>query len=111
MFIEIISLSENFGLVQVCQVTMPVLTLGRYILEMALMEYRLNVEVSESLLAASALLLTFRLKDIEGWERTLEFYSGYSVEECRPTAKKLHKMLLRPRHEMRKTIRIKYEHQ
>lgn len=62
---------------------MPVLTLGRYILEMALMDYSLNVETSESLLATSALVLTFLLKEVQGWEQTLEFYSGYSLDQCR----------------------------
>ena len=44
---------------------MPVLTLARYILEMSLMEYKYNVELSESLLAASCLVLAFKIKEIE----------------------------------------------
>ena len=60
---------------------MPMLTLGRYILELALMEYDLNVETSESRLAAAALVLTLVLKGVktEQWKDTLEFYSGYKV--------------------------------
>ncbi len=91
--------------------SMPVLTLGRYILELALMDYSLNVETSESRLAAAAMILTFLLKEIEGWEATLEYYSGYSVDDCRPLVHRLHKLLLKPPNEMRKTIRTKYEHE
>ncbi len=93
---------------------MPVLTLGRFILEMALMEYSLNVHTSESLLAAAALLLTFRIKgiDVEAWRRTLEYYSGHAVDDCRDLFHRLHKMLLKPQHEVRgRTIRTKYEHE
>ena len=90
--------------------TMPVLTLGRFVLEMALMDYSLNVETSESLLAAAALVLTFTLKGIEGWRATLEYYTGYTLDEMRPLVHRLHRMLLKPQHELRKTIRTKYEH-
>jgi len=96
---------------RVCKVTMPVLTFARFVIEMALMEYSLNVEISESLLAASALVFTFKIMEIEGWEKTLEYYSGYNLEECKPIVYRLHKMLLKPPHETRRTIRTKYEHQ
>ena len=46
---------------QVCQVTMPVLTLARYILETSLMEYKFNVQLSESLLAAATLSLAMKV--------------------------------------------------
>jgi hypothetical protein len=51
---------------------MPVLTFARYILEMSLLEYSFNVETSESLLAAAALVLAFKIKGIEGWVETLK---------------------------------------
>ena len=54
-------------------VTMPVLTYARYILEFALMEYTLNVETSESLLATAALIVTFKIKGIEGREIVTRF--------------------------------------
>ena len=64
---------------------MPVLTLARFILELSLMEYSLNVETSESRLAAATLILTLKIKGVkqEQWEKTLEYYSGYSIDECR----------------------------
>jgi len=91
-------------------VPMPDLTFGRYILEMALMEYSLNVDTSESLLAAAALILTFTLKGIKDWQATLEYYSGHTMDDCRNLVHRLHRMLVKPSHDMRKTIRTKYEH-
>ena len=41
---------------------MPVLTLARYILELSLMEYSINVDVSESEVAAGCLVLAFTMK-------------------------------------------------
>ena len=38
---------------------------SRYILESSLLEYKMNVQLSESLLAASALVLAFKIKGIE----------------------------------------------
>ena len=60
---------------------MPMLTLGRYILELALMEYDLNVETSESKLAAAALVLVMIIKGVDQvrWRHILEFYSGHKV--------------------------------
>ena len=40
---------------------MPVLTLARYILETSLMEYKFNVKLSESLLAAATLALAMKV--------------------------------------------------
>jgi hypothetical protein len=44
---------------------MPVLTLARYILELSLMEYSINVDVSESEVAAGCLVLAFKMKGIK----------------------------------------------
>lgn len=57
---------------------MPVLTLARYILEYSLMDYS-TVIVSDSKLAAAALYLALRMKQIHGWNATLEFYSGLYI--------------------------------
>jgi cyclin B len=51
---------------------MPVLTFARYILEMSLLDYNFNVETSESLLAAAALVLALKIKGIKGWTETLK---------------------------------------
>ena len=50
-----------FLILQVCQVSMPTLTLARYILETSLMEYKFNVVLSESLLAAATLVLAMKV--------------------------------------------------
>lgn len=95
---------------RVCKVTMPVLTFARYILEMALMDYQLNVETSESELAAAALILAFNIKNINGWTDTLKFYSGYTMEDVTSLVLSLHSMLLQPHKDNLKTIRQKYSH-
>ena len=83
-----------------CLVTMPVLTFGRYILESSLLEYKFNVEMSESLLAAATMAVAFKVKGIEGWEATLEYYSGISISELEPVAHALLKMLQKPAQEI-----------
>ena len=94
---------------RVCQVTMPILTFARFILELSLMEYDL-IDVSESLVAASALRLCLIIKGVEGWEKTLEYYSKYTAEECRGTILVLHANLRKAPHDQRRTIWTKYEH-
>ena len=68
----------------------------RYILESSLLEYSMNVQLSESILAASCLTLAFKIKGIEGWEQTLEWYSGYTISQLSPTVHKLLDMLNKP---------------
>lgn len=99
---------RRFG--RVCHVTMPVLTLARYILELSLMEYRLNVEVSESEVAAAALILALKMKNIEGWAPTLKYYSGLDFTQVEVTMQKLLAMMQRPPKDNLKTVRSKYSH-
>lgn len=74
------------------------------------MEYQLNVNTSESKLGMAALVLALRIKGVVDWQPTLEYYSGYKLEECQALVEKLHLMLLKPGHDNRKTIRTKYSH-
>lgn len=99
---------RRFG--RVCKVTMPVLTFARYVLESSLLEYKMNVELSESLLAAATLVLALKVKGIEGWEATLEYYSGVSVKEMQPIVENLLTMLRKPPKENLKTVLSKYSH-
>lgn len=99
---------RRFG--RVCKVTMPVLTFARYILESSLLEYKFNVELSESALAAATMIVAFKVKGIEGWEKTLEFYSGVKIVEVESVANNLLKMLQTPAKENLKTVRSKYSH-
>jgi len=95
---------------RVCKVTMPVLTLARYILELSLMEYGVNVDVSESEVAAGCLVLAFKMKGIKGYGRTLAYYSGFELSELTNMVEKLLAMLQKPAKENLKTVRSKYNH-
>lgn len=59
---------------------MPILTLARYILEYSLMDYN-TVTLSDSKLASAALYLALQMKNVSGWTKTLEFYTGIIMEE------------------------------
>merc|ERR1719397_43626 len=95
---------------RVCRVTMPVLTLARYILEMSLMEYKLNVDTSESKLAASCLILAMKMKGITGFTATMEYFSGYKLSELEHIFSDLVSLLEKPPGANLKTIRSKYSH-
>uniref|UniRef100_A0A0K2UNT9 Uncharacterized protein n=2 Tax=Lepeophtheirus salmonis TaxID=72036 RepID=A0A0K2UNT9_LEPSM len=101
---------RRFG--RVCKVTMPVLTLARYILEMSLMKYEFNIcGTSESKLAAAALILAFKIHGILGWVDTLKYYSGYSpVKDLKEIVMKLYKVISEPHLGNLKTIKDKYSH-
>ena len=90
---------------------MDVLTYARYILETALLEYKFNVAVSESKLAAAALVLAFKVNKIDnGWVNTLAFYSGYTPSEVADLVQSLFEMLQQYPKENLKTVRQKYSH-
>merc|ERR1712142_962213 len=95
---------------RVCRVTMPTLTLARYILELSLMEYQLNIGTSEALLAAAALALAMKMKGISGWAGTMEYYSGFSLAQLDTTVQALLIMLQQPPKDNLKTVRSKYSH-
>lgn len=54
---------------------MPTLTLARFILEFCLMEYSL-IPVSDSKMAAAALYLAIRMKNLGTWTATHIYYTG-----------------------------------
>lgn len=95
---------------RVCRVTMPVLTLARYILEMSLMEYKLNTDTSESKLAASCLILAMKMKGITGFTATMEYFSGYKLSELEHIFSDLVSLLEKPPGANLRTIRSKYSH-
>jgi len=96
---------------RVCRATMPVLTFARYILELSLMEYDLNVETSESMLATAVMYVALKIRGLEHeWQKNLEYFSGYKLEEVSDLVARVHRMLLAPPHESRNTIRTKYSH-
>lgn len=88
---------------------MPTLTLARYILELSLMEYHF-IFVSESKMAAAALYLALKMKHISGWTQTLEYYSGYKLDDFIAIVIELNLMLHKKPKEQLKTVRNKYSH-
>ncbi|XP_042878470.1 G2/mitotic-specific cyclin-B3-like isoform X2 [Penaeus japonicus] len=91
------------------KLSMEDLTLTRYILEMSLMDYEL-LDSSDSALAAAALLLTRIIRGDSTWTPTLQYYSGYAMEDLYHLVHHLHQMISQPPKEHLKTIRNKYSH-
>ncbi|KAG7207685.1 hypothetical protein KM043_009304 [Ampulex compressa] len=91
------------------KVSMPTLTLARYILEHSLMDYT-TIMFSDSKIAAAALLLALQMKDLGGWTPTLEYYSGYKVDNIRDIVNVLNQGLHRKHKEALMTVRNKYSH-
>ena len=91
------------------KVSMPTLTLARYILEYSLMDYS-TIMFSDSKMAAAALLLALQMKDLGGWTPTLEYYSGYKVDDVRDIVNLLNQGLHRKHKEALTTVRNKYSH-
>ncbi|XP_011299191.1 G2/mitotic-specific cyclin-B3 [Fopius arisanus] len=91
------------------KVSMPTLTLARYILEYSLMDYS-TIMYSDSKIAAAALLLALQMKDLGGWTSTLEYYTGYKVNEIKEIVNVLNEGLHRKPKDALATVRNKYSH-
>lgn len=89
--------------------TLETLTLARFILELSLMESSF-ITVADSLLAASALMLAFRMKNNGTWDATLRHYSGYKEEDLKQCMNQLNSMLNRTPNKQLATVRNKYSH-
>ncbi|XP_019545077.3 G2/mitotic-specific cyclin-B3 isoform X1 [Aedes albopictus] len=95
---------------RVNRIDMQVLTLARYILEFTLMDYAI-VGLRDSKLACAALFIAMRMNDMPGWNRALEFYSGYKVEDFAEIAILLNNIMTRKPKESLNTVRHKYSHE
>ncbi|XP_011877704.1 PREDICTED: G2/mitotic-specific cyclin-B3 isoform X2 [Vollenhovia emeryi] len=91
------------------KVSMPTLTLARYILEHSLMDYTM-IRFSDSKMAAAALLLALIMKDLGGWNLTLEYYSGYKLDDIRDICILLNQALHKKHKETLKNVHNKYSH-
>ncbi|XP_034231565.1 G2/mitotic-specific cyclin-B3 [Thrips palmi] len=91
------------------KIAMPQLTLARYILELSLLEYSM-VTLSDSKLAAGALLLSLKMQNLGGWTPTLEYYSGYKLEDIHDICHQLNDMLHKKPKTAVQTVRNKYSH-
>lgn len=60
---------------QCARVSMPTLTLARFVLEQCLLDYAL-APLPDSKLAAAALYLALRMKQLGAWTPTLRYYTG-----------------------------------
>nr|CAD7437920.1 unnamed protein product [Timema bartmani] len=90
--------------------SMPTLTLARYILELSLMDYTL-ISCSDSKMAAAALLLALKMRFISEWTPTLEYYSGYKLEDIKSLVYRLNEMLhKRKDRDSLSTVVNKYKH-
>jgi G2/mitotic-specific cyclin-B3 len=54
---------------------MITLTLARYILEYSLMDYT-TLQLSDSKMACAALFIALKMNKCDGWNESLEYYSG-----------------------------------
>lgn len=61
---------------------MPTLTLARFILEFSLMDYD-TITILDSKLAAAALYLALRMKNVSKWTPTLQFYTGKGSQQLK----------------------------
>lgn len=98
---------------RVTKTDMQKLTLARYILETSLMFYDL-IGVSESLMAAAALLQALRMHDKDAtWSPILQKYSGYKTEDVEPLMWELNHMLHKRRvmYDRLETVYSKYSHE
>ncbi|KAJ1368949.1 hypothetical protein KIN20_030315 [Parelaphostrongylus tenuis] len=98
---------------RVTKTEMPKLTLARYILETSLMFYEF-VGVSESLMAAAAFLLAFKMHDKGAtWTPVLHKYSGYKADDIEPLMWELNHMMHKRRvmYDRLETVFSKYNHQ
>lgn len=56
-------------------ISLPILTLARFILEHSLMDYA-TITLSDSKMASAALFIALRMVGKPGWSPTLEYYAG-----------------------------------
>lgn len=91
------------------RVSMPTLTLARFVLEQCLLEYSL-LQHSDSKMAAAALYLALRMKSLGSWTPTLQYYTGYTLKEILPIAIAQNATLHKKPKSAISTVRNKYSH-
>lgn len=94
---------------KVANIGIKTMTLGRYILELTLLEYQFCYE-SESLKAAGCVWLALKMENMK-WNAMLTHHSGYTNEEAKAMAKKLNQMLWTPNYKPVNEIYSKYSHE
>lgn len=90
------------------RMSMPELTLARYILETSLMDYDL-IDILDSKLASAALFLAIKMSN-QDWTSTHEYYTGYTERDLKDLVYSLNKLISAPLNSHLQTIRTKYSH-
>lgn len=90
------------------KVQLRTLTLARYILETSLLDYSI-IRYSDSKLASAALHLALIMEGEKEWTSTLEYYSGYKIQDFKDIMKVLNDVLHK-RQAKEHAIKIKYSH-
>ncbi|KPJ07105.1 G2/mitotic-specific cyclin-B3 [Papilio machaon] len=91
------------------RVSMPTLTLARFVLEQCLLEYSL-VAHSDSKMAAAALYIALRIKSLGSWTPALQYYTGYTLEDIMPVVLAQNATLHKKPKSAISTVRNKYSH-
>lgn len=89
--------------------SMVTLTLARFILEYSLMDYS-TILLSDAKMACAALFIALRMTGSEGWNESLEYYSGFKLMDFAPIIVLLNTILHRKPKESVSTVRNKYSH-
>lgn len=88
---------------------MQTLTLARFALELSLQCYEL-ITMSDSLMAAAALWLAFKMNDNAEWTDTLIYYSSHLESEVMQLAIRLNSMIEESKPKKLQTVWQKYSH-
>ncbi|CAH2067596.1 unnamed protein product, partial [Iphiclides podalirius] len=91
------------------RVSMPTLTLARFVLEQCLLEYGL-LSHSDSKMAAAALYIALRMKSLGTWTPTLRYYTGYTLQDILPVVLEQNAVLHKKPKSAISTVRNKYTH-
>jgi len=89
--------------------SMQVLTLSRYLLELSLHEAKF-VDVRPSKISAACLSLSLKLKKEQSWDVNFSYHTGYEERELRQMILDLNKMMKDAPKNKLQTVRTKYSH-
>lgn len=90
------------------RVNMETLILGRYLLELALVDYDF-VAVKSSMLAAAALWLAVNMKKYDNiWDDTMVYYTCYRESDLFPLCRQLNELVRSAEHYKLQAVRVKY---
>lgn len=89
------------------QVTPEIHTMGKFLMELCLPDYK-ALQFLPSQQAAAALYLAMKVYDAGDWSLTLQHYSGYSEEDVLPCMRKMAQLLMETRTSKQQAVMNKY---